>query len=171
MTDDALPPTAKRLPGPLSRLGISVVLLTLLVDQVSKLMAVNWLPFGESKTLLPILELYLTANNGIAFSLLAGVGSTGVTIATLTITAIVIVFWARTREGGRLPATGFALIVGGAIGNLADRLFRGHVIDFLHLHVGDRTLFVFNLADVALTLGPIALIAAFLFEGRPGLFR
>ena len=57
-------------------------------------------------------------------------------------------------------------IIGGAIGNAIDRFAYGHVIDFLYLHIGDRTLFIFNLADVALTLGPMVLIVAYLFLPR-----
>ena len=72
-----------------------------------------------------------------------------------------LVLWSRARDGGRLAAIGFALIVGGAIGNLIDRLRLGHVVDFLLLHLGDWTLFVFNLADAALTLGPIVLLLVY----------
>jgi signal peptidase II len=76
----------------------------------------------------------------------------------LAISAGVLVFWWNAREGGRLATVGYGLIVGGALGNLFDRLFRGHVVDFLLLHLGGWTLFVFNVADAALTLGPIMLL-------------
>ena len=81
-------------------------------------------------------------------------------------TAIVLVFWVSHREGGRLAAAGFALILGGAIGNLIDRLRFGYVIDFLLFHFGDWTLFVFNLADAALTLGPAVLILTYLWPTK-----
>jgi len=79
------------------------------------------------------------------------------------VTAVVIVVWRRSHDGGRLAATAFALILGGAIGNLIDRLRFGYVIDFLLLHVGGWTLFVFNLADAALTLGPALLLIVYMW--------
>ena len=86
----------------------------------------------------------------------------GLVALPLAVTAVVLVFWVRNRDGGRLASAGFALILGGALGNLIDRLRLGYVVDFLLLHLGDWTLFVFNLADAALTLGPLLLILAFL---------
>jgi signal peptidase II len=85
---------------------------------------------------------------------------------------VVLLVWRRAKEQSRLIAAGYALIVGGAIGNLIDRIVHGYVIDFLLLHAGGWTLFVFNLADVALTVGPAILILVFIFRpqeksGRP----
>ena len=72
----------------------------------------------------------------------------------------------RDQEGGRLAAVGFGFILGGALGNLIDRVRRGHVVDFLRLHLGDRTLFIFNLADAAFTLGPVTLILVYYWPPR-----
>jgi signal peptidase II len=84
----------------------------------------------------------------------------------VAVSAVVIAFWATTHEGGPLATLGFALILGGAIGNLIDRARFGYVVDFLLLHFGDWTLFVFNLADVALTLGPALLLLVYLLPGE-----
>jgi signal peptidase II len=81
---------------------------------------------------------------------------------TVVIALGVVGFWVRATDGGRPAAIGFALILGGAIGNLADRVRLGSVVDFLYLHLGNRPLFVFNLADAALTLGPLLLILVYL---------
>ena len=116
--------------------------------------------------MLPILDLYRVHNTGIAFSLLAGYGGLALIALTLAISVGVLIFWWRADEGGRLAAIGYGLIVGGALGNLVDRIFRGHVVDFLLLHLGDWTLFVFNLADAALTLGPIVLLLVFYWPRR-----
>ena len=151
--------------GPLSALGIGVTLAAVGLDQIAKLAAVLWLPNQEVIDVLPILALYRTGNTGIAFSFLAGSGA-ALIVLMLAVSAAVIVFWARTGDGGRLAAAGYALILGGAVGNLIDRARLGYVIDFLLLHLGDRTLFVFNLADTALTLGPCLLVAVYLFPGR-----
>ena len=147
--------------GPLSPLGLAVIIFVLVVDQTAKLWAVAALDPRQPVDILPILTLFRVENTGIAFSFLAGSG-TMLLVATLAITLGVIVFWLRSEDGGWVAAIGFAAILGGAIGNLADRVRLGHVVDFLLLHFGGWTLFVFNPADVALTLGPILLIAVYL---------
>ena len=146
--------------------GLGIVAAVIILDQLAKLAAESWLAMGEVTDILPILALYRTYNTGIAFSMFAGLGAAGLIVGTLAITLLVLVFWARSRDGGTAAAVGFALILGGALGNLIDRLVHGHVIDFLLLHFGSRTLFVFNLADVALTFGPVILIAAYMWPAR-----
>ncbi len=146
---------------PLSPLGLSTVGLTLALDQLGKQIAEAKLPLGEAIPVLPILDLYRVHNTGIAFSMLAGFGGPALIGLALLISAGVLIFWWRAGEGGRLATIGYGLILGGALGNLLDRVFRGHVVDFLLLHLGDWTLFVFNLADAALTLGPIVLLAVY----------
>jgi signal peptidase II len=143
---------------PLSPLGLSTVGLILALDQLGKQIAEAKLPLGEAIPVLPILDLYRVHNTGIAFSLLAGYSGLALIALTLLISAGVLIFWWRADEGGRLATVGYGLILGGALGNLFDRVFRGHVVDFLLLHLGDWTLFVFNLADAALTFGPIVLL-------------
>lgn len=133
----------------------------MILDQLAKLWATASLVPGERIDLLPILALYRVENTGIAFSILAGSGGV-LTAFTVGITIGVIAFWVRSREGGWLAATGFAAILGGALGNLIDRLRLGHVVDFLLLHAGERVLFVFNPADAALTVGPILLFIVYL---------
>jgi signal peptidase II len=76
---------------------------------------------------------------------------------------VVIAFWVNARDGGRLAAVGFAMILGGAIGNVIDRVRFGYVIDFLLFHVAETTVFVFNFADAALTVGPALLLIDYLW--------
>ena len=159
---------ARRPDGPLSLLGLLVIAGTAVVDQLSKQWALAVLPEGQVFDLLPFLSLYRVNNPGIAFSFLADFGGLPLIGATLAITVVVLIFWTTAREGGRLATVCYALIVGGALGNLVDRILHGHVVDFLLLHIGDRTLFVFNLADTALTLGPAILILLYLWPGRDG---
>ncbi|KAB2867997.1 MAG: signal peptidase II [Bauldia sp.] len=153
-------------PGPLSLLGLSVIAVTVAVDQASKALAESSLPIGERIDVLPILAFYRVHNPGIAFSFLSGFGGLGLILLPLAITAVVLGLWLRSTEGGSPVTVSFALIIGGAIGNLIDRFRYGHVIDFLLLHLGDWTLFVFNLADAALTFGPLILVVAFLWPPR-----
>lgn len=153
-------------PGPASSVGIWIMALTLIVDQATKWIAEGLLDQETTITLLPILDIQYARNTGIAFSFLQGANPDTVLIGVIIVTIAVLTLWARSREGGRLAAMGFGLIVGGAIGNVIDRIMHGYVVDFLRLHIGDRTIFVFNLADFALTLGPILLVFAFLFGSR-----
>ena len=166
MTQAATEALANKPPGPASRLGIWVIAGTLAIDQATKWLAEASLEVTVVVDLLPILALYLTYNTGIAFSFLRGTDSDFLLVTVIMVTIIVLILWARSREGGRMAAIGFGLIVGGAIGNIVDRLTQGHVVDFLLLHIGDRTLFIFNLADFALTIGPLLLIVAFLRSAR-----
>lgn len=149
--------------GPLSGLGILIVIAVVAIDQIAKLVAEARLPLGEAIDLLPILTLYRVHNTGIAFSMFAASGSLTMILVMLAISAVVLGLWVTTRDGGRLATIAYALILGGAIGNLVDRVRLGEVIDFLLLHFGERTLFVFNLADAALTLGAALLVLLHLF--------
>ncbi len=151
-----------RPPGPLSAFGLGIVAAVVVADQIAKMIVVARLPEGQVVDVLPILALLHVHNTGIAFSLLANSGVSLVALP-LAVTAVVLAFWSHNREGGRLAAAAFALILGGAIGNLIDRLRLGYVTDFLLLHFGDWTLFIFNLADAALTLGPVLLIVVYLW--------
>jgi signal peptidase II len=153
--------------GPLSVVGLGTIALVVAIDQLAKAIAEAKLPFGQVIDILPILALYRVRNTGIAFSMFAGSGVV-LNALMIAVSAIVIILWLRTHDGGRVAAVGFALIVGGACGNFIDRLRFGHVIDFLLLHIGDWTLFVFNLADAALTLGPVLLLIVFLWPARSG---
>lgn len=160
------PGSARAPTGPFSPFGIAIVAGVVIVDRIAKQVAEASLPYDEPIPLLPILTLLRTYNTGIAFSFLAGLGSIALIVLTAAISGIVLLAWWRANEKNRLAAAGYALIVGGALGNLIDRVAYGHVIDFLLLHLGDRSLFVFNLADAALTLGPAILILVYLFR-RP----
>ena len=167
MSDTDAMPTSTKPPGPASRLGIGIIAGTLIIDQLTKLIADAALEPETIVDVLPILALYLTYNPGIAFSFLTGSNATLLLALVIGIAIAVLVLWARSKEGGRVSAIAFGLIVGGAIGNIVDRIVQGHVVDFLLLHLGDRDLFIFNLADFALTIGPILLIYSYLFGPRP----
>lgn len=156
-------PAATRVPGPFSRLGLGIVGFVVIVDQLAKLIAEAKLGYQEYIDILPILALLRVHNTGIAFSFAHGFDSLILVVGTAVVTLVVLWLWRSATEGGTLVAVGFALIVGGAIGNLIDRALHGYVIDFLYLHLGGRGFFVFNLADVALTIGPVLLAWFYLF--------
>lgn len=160
--------TGLRPPGPLSAVGLAIIAAVVVIDQITKAIAEARLDYQHGIELLPILALYRVHNTGVAFSFAHGFDSLLLVGGTALITLVVLWLWATARDGGRLVAIGFALITGGAIGNLIDRVRFGHVVDFLYLHLGDRGLFVFNLADVALTIGPILLAWHYLIGEKKG---
>jgi signal peptidase II len=156
---------ASRSPG--TRLAVfCVAALVLAVDQVSKSAVVAANPRGSGGGLV---SLRLVRNSGASF----GIGSGHPLVITLTAAAILVVAVALLiRTSSRAVALALAAVVGGAAGNLADRLFRGPglgrgaVVDWIHVAVYPAT---FNIADIAIRLGAvIALVAALAAAPRPG---
>jgi signal peptidase II len=110
---------------------------------------------GEARELLPFFSLVLMHNTGAAFSFLAGAGGwqrwffTAITIAI----SVAIVFMLRRGYRNTLLASALALVLGGALGNLYDRLTLGYVVDFVLLHAGGHAWPAFNVADSAISVG------------------
>jgi signal peptidase II len=123
------------------------------VDQWIKYLVETGLPLQEKIDLLPFLALFRTYNTGIAFSMLSSLGDTGLIVVALAVVAFVLYLAARTAPGQMLSRIGFALIVGGALGNLIDRAVYGHVIDYILFHTPVWSFAVFNLADAFISVG------------------
>lgn len=135
--------------------------LVVMLDQVSKFWVLASFREYEVLTVWPVFNLTLVYNTGAAFSFLSDAGGWQrwffITIAVLI--SVVLLFWMRQLQPGeRLTGFGLALIVGGAIGNLIDRVWLGKVIDFLQWHWQEWYWPAFNLADSAITLGVILLL-------------
>ena len=96
-----------------------LVIVAMVVDQWIKYLVETGLPFQEKIDLLPFLGLFRTYNTGIAFSMLSSFGDTGLIVVSLLVSAFVIFLATRTEPGQVLARAGFALIVGGALGNLS----------------------------------------------------
>lgn len=122
-------------------------------DQWIKHLVETRLPMQEMVELLPFLALYRTYNTGVAFSMFSSVGDLGlVAISAAVILFVLYLAW-RTEPGNRLARLGFALIVGGALGNVIDRAAYGHVVDYILFHTPVWSFAVFNLADALITVG------------------
>jgi signal peptidase II len=138
-------------------------------DQLSK----NYIAdhFGEFEfvKILPVLDITRMHNVGAAFSFLASASGwqRWVFIGLAVVVSLAIFVWLlRLRGGHSLLAAGLALVLGGAIGNVIDRIRLGYVVDFIHFH-WDRAYFpAFNVADSAITVGAACLLLDALFEGR-----
>ena len=131
-----------------------------LADQLTKRWVSAALADGENVYVTSFFNLVLAYNKGAAFSFLANQSGWQrlFFIAISVIASVVIVHLMRKHAADRLFCAGLALILGGAIGNLWDRVVLGHVVDFLLFHWGGRAFPAFNLADSAITVGAGLLI-------------
>ncbi len=130
-----------------------VVIAGIVLDQAIKWLVETRLVFEELVQVLPFLGLYRTWNFGIAFSKFSHLGPLALIVMTVLIVAFVGWLWSRADMEKRYARLGFALIVSGAIGNLIDRVFFGHVIDYILFHTPVWSFAVFNLADTLISFG------------------
>ncbi len=137
-------------------------LLAIILDQVSKLVVDNTMQLYESIPLIPYFNLTYVHNTGAAFSFLSEAGGWQrwfFAILALVISAVLSVWLARLQKHETLLAVALSLVLGGAIGNLIDRLAYGYVIDFLDVYYNTWHWPAFNIADSAITLGVMLMLA------------
>lgn len=135
--------------------------LVIVLDQITKYWAVTQLPLHRAVNVMPYFDWYLTYNPGAAFSFLADAGGWQRWFFTITtiIISIVIFFWIKKLESNdKMTATSLSLILGGAIGNLIDRIYLGHVVDYVQVWLGSYPWPAFNVADAAISVGAVILI-------------
>ncbi|MCG7907112.1 MAG: signal peptidase II, partial [Candidatus Thiodiazotropha taylori] len=128
----------------------------ILLDQLTKQMADRMLTLYEPVYVLPIFDLTLLYNKGAAFSFLSDQGGWQrwfFTVLAIVVTTVLTVWLWRLKQQEKWVAVSLSLIIGGAIGNVIDRILFGHVIDFLHFHYQQHYWPAFNIADSAITLG------------------
>jgi len=145
----------------------------IVLDQVTKAMVYQTLPVYQSIEILPVLEFTHVHNTGAAFSFLAGASGwqRWFFIGLGLIVSVILMIWLRRIRTPEqtLLAVGLTLVLGGALGNVIDRVWLGSVIDFIHVHWDNVYFPAFNLADSAITIGAgCLLIDAFLESGREG---
>jgi signal peptidase II len=139
---------------------LSAVLL--IADQGTKAIIVSRFDEFESMTINPFLDFMRLHNEGVAFSMFSG--SSGwprwffSALGLVVSGAVALWLWRLPARGQSLLASGLACIVGGALGNVVDRLFRGHVIDFIYVHYEEWDFWTFNVADSAITVGAVLII-------------
>lgn len=146
--------------------------LVIMLDQLTKLLADRFLSMHSVKTIVPgFFDLVLAYNTGAAFSFLSDAGGWqrwAFTALAIAVSVLLILWLKRLPPSEKLTAIALALILGGAIGNLIDRILYGHVIDFIHWFYKDFSWPAFNLADSAITLGATLLIIhAIFFDNKP----
>ncbi len=150
--------------APKLRILVSVVALALPLDQISKILVELRLAHGDR---IPIVDgfFYIThaRNPGAAFGLFGGVAADGRVVAFAIISSIAILviaaFYHRLAPGFRIQSLGLSLVLAGAAGNFIDRIWRGEVVDLLHVRLwGGYAWPDFNVADVCIVLGVAALM-------------
>ena len=138
---------------------IAGLVITVGLDQLIKHWVVDTLAVGEEIDLLPFLSLYHARNPGIAFSMLSSVSDWGLIALTLCIICFVIWLWKNAGPEKSLSRFGFLLVIGGAIGNLIDRIRFHYVIDYISFHInGVFSFAIFNLADSFITVGAVLIV-------------
>jgi signal peptidase II len=138
-----------------SKFGPAFVLIVvaLVLDQIVKQLVEAYLPLQEMVPVVPFLALYRTYNLGVAFSMLADMHGWFIVSMRLVIVVFVLWLWRKTAADRTFAHLGFAFIIAGAAGNLLDRFFYGHVIDYILFHTETWSFAVFNLADSFITIG------------------
>ena len=145
--------------GMLPWVGLALILL--IADQITKTLILGSYRLGDATYITGFFNIVRVHNTGAAFSFLAAASGwqrwffTGIGVAA----ALFILWMLRTHAGQRLFSFALACILGGAVGNVVDRLMHGYVVDFLQVHWDNRWYFpAFNLADAAITIGAVCLI-------------
>jgi signal peptidase II len=149
---------------------LGVALAVILIDQITKAMISRTFLLNEVRTVNAFFDIVCAHNTGAAFSFLAGAsGWQRWFFIGLGAVAAAFIVWLLARHGGqRLFSGALALILGGAVGNVIDRIWHGYVVDFIQVHWGASYFPSFNAADSAITLGAGLLILDELLRVRRG---
>lgn len=157
----------------LPRAGLVTAGVVFLFDQLTKWLVTGPLGvrgLGDARELLPIFDLRFVPNMGVSLGLLQADSEAARWLLVLLTAAIAtgVAVW-MFREKSRAEQAALGLVLGGAVGNILDRVRFGYVVDFADLHFGEwRPFLVFNVADAAITIGVVILLArAFFVRGEP----
>ena len=150
----------------MKRLGFGVAAVVFILDQLVKYWILNVVHLAERGyiDILPFFRLTYVGNIGVSmgmFNATTDMGRWFLVAVTGTIAAAVAVW--ITREQARIDVLALGLVLGGALGNIVDRVRFGYVVDFLHFFWGEHSFWVFNVADAAITAGVLLLLARALF--------
>ena len=144
----------------------AVALVVIVLDQWTKALITANLSYGQPHVFTPFFNFTLLHNPGAAFSLLSDAGGWQrwfFSIVALGVSVAIVVWIARLPASRRWEAAALALVLGGAVGNLYDRLALGYVVDFIVFHYERYYFPAFNVADMAISIGAFMLIVDMLF--------
>lgn len=144
--------------GPLSRLGLMLAIWVFALDQITKFWILKIINLDERPPiqLTPFADLLMAWNEGVSYGLLA-THAQGLLVGMSLLISAVLWLW-LARAGTAVVASALGLVIGGAMGNALDRLLHGAVADFVHLHWGTWSWYIFNVADAAIVAGVVLLV-------------
>lgn len=144
--------------GPLSRLGLVLAIWVFALDQISKFWILKIVNLDERPPiqLTSFADLLMAWNEGVSYGLLSTHAQGLLVVMSLVISGVLWIWLARASTA--LAASSLGLIIGGAMGNALDRMLHGAVADFVHLHWGTWSWYVFNVADIAIVAGVALLV-------------
>ena len=156
--------------NPLTRnrlIGLAIAVVLFAADQATKNYILDGLQLqlGQSHYIMPIFQFTLTHNYGVSLGMFTATSQEmrWALVALTSMIAVVVTVW-MVRERKMADIVPLAFILGGALGNIKDRYEYGYVVDFLDLHFGDfRPFLIFNIADAAITIGVVIILARSLF--------
>mgnify|MGYP001817427722 CR=1 FL=1 len=146
--------------------GFGIVAVSVAFDQALKFWVESNMAYQETIELLPVFALFRTHNEGIAFSMLTGLGPWVLVAIAVAVICFVLWLWRSNPAARWLSHLGFGLIVGGAIGNIIDRALLGYVVDMFLFSLESWSFAVFNLADAFISIGAAAIILDELLNWR-----
>ncbi len=141
----------------------AVIAFAVISDQIIKYLVETGMDYQQQIDLLPFLALFRVHNNGIAFSMLSGLHDLALIGLTVIVIGFVSYLWWSTASARWISRFGFALIIGGAIGNLIDRSLHGYVVDYILFHLPSWSFAVFNLADAYISIGAALVVIEEIF--------
>lgn len=141
----------------------AVIAFAVISDQIVKYLIETGMDYQQQIDVLPFLALFRVHNNGIAFSMLSNLHDLALIGLTLVVIGFVSYLWWTTVSARWISRVGFALIIGGAIGNLIDRSLHGYVIDYILFHLPSWSFAVFNLADAYISIGAALVVVEEIF--------
>ena len=141
-------------------------MLILILDQITKFLVINNLDLYESIALLPILKLTFVVNYGFAFGFLNNPSLNQIFVSMIILIIIFYFLYLLIKTQDSIFRFTLVLILGGALGNFLDRIFRGFVIDFIDVYIGKYHWPAFNVADSCITVGFVILMVNILFLNK-----
>ena len=146
--------------------SVLIIVFAVTSDQYIKFLVESGMDYNQQIDLLPFLALYRTHNEGIAFSMLSWLHDGGLVAMTVAVIGFVSYLWWTTAPERVISRIGFALIIGGALGNLIDHSLLGYVVDYILFHLPSWSFAVFNMADVYISTGAALIILDELVQWR-----
>lgn len=147
-----------------------MVIAVVAIDQITKYFADSMLGYAQPHTVLPVLDITLHYNRGAAFSFLSDAGGWQrwfFTVIALGVSIYIGIWLQRLKREQWLLSFALALVLGGALGNLWDRVWLGHVIDFISVHWDHHYFPTFNIADAAISVGAVLLLLDMFLNPEP----